>query len=197
MILHKHHLVPKHAGGPDTPDNVVLVNVAMHAFLHELRYKEIGDKRDWLAAQGLRGIIGKEEIVLELSKLSRRFIGKRHSEETKQKISESLRSNEEFVRASAERLRILGSTSKHKRDPGPATIAASGPNKRQYMRQHWTKEAWDEVSEKFLSRTSFHWGKMAIARKYNISAKTIDNMIALISQGIDWDTATQWNGGDS
>ena len=32
---HKHHLIPRHAGGSDDPSNLLKCNVAMPAFLHQ------------------------------------------------------------------------------------------------------------------------------------------------------------------
>ena len=60
---HAHHLVPKHAGGTDDPSNLVRVNVAMHAFLHRLRYKETGDKWDKIAYEALEGQITYAEAT--------------------------------------------------------------------------------------------------------------------------------------
>jgi hypothetical protein len=52
---HLHHIVPKHAGGKDSLENLVRVNKAMHAFLHRLRYHETGDYFDLCAANLLSG----------------------------------------------------------------------------------------------------------------------------------------------
>ena len=54
ITWHRHHIVPKHAGGTDDPSNLLKCNVAMHAFMHEQRYRELGDKYDKYAAQMLR-----------------------------------------------------------------------------------------------------------------------------------------------
>lgn len=66
LILHSHHIVPKHVGGTDDPSNLIKVNIAMHAFLHELLYQEHGRLEDKLAADGLRGLIPKQQIVQEI-----------------------------------------------------------------------------------------------------------------------------------
>ena len=50
IVWHKHHIVPKHAGGTDEPSNLLKCNIAMHAFMHEQRYKELGDEYDKIAA---------------------------------------------------------------------------------------------------------------------------------------------------
>ena len=55
IVWHKHHIIPKFDGGTDAPDNLVKVNKAMHAFLHEQRYRELGHQEDRWAAQMLRG----------------------------------------------------------------------------------------------------------------------------------------------
>jgi len=72
-----------------------------------------------------------------------------------------------------------------------------GLNKQQRTRQYRTKKVWYVVLNKFLSRTSFCWGKTAVAKEFNVSLKTIDNMVNLISQGVYCNTATQWKGGES
>ena len=100
MIFHKNHIIPKHAGGTNDSSNIIKVNVALHAFLHEQRWKDCGDKEDWIAYQGLRGLIGRDEIMKEWSTLAhknRKYTkgqdhpawGTRRSEEVKKQMSES------------------------------------------------------------------------------------------------------------
>lgn len=180
MIFHKHHLIPKYAGGGDGPDNLVSVNVAMHAFLHELRYLEHGDKRDFIAAQGLKGVAGKEEIWRYLSSLSRRFKGKRHSQETRRQISEPLAK----IWESRDKSQIanLGKTSKHKRNPvvgQKASTLTGHPHKR----KHWNEQMFEEVKVAYLTKTSYRWGKIKICEKYGVTAKTVDNMVKHINEG--------------
>ena len=78
-IYHNHHIVPKHAGGTDDPENIVRLTTAEHAEAHRLLYEEHGRFQDKLAWQGLSGRIGKEEIIKELQSQPR-------SEECKQKL---------------------------------------------------------------------------------------------------------------
>ena len=63
IIWHNHHIVPKHDGGTDDPSNILRCNLAMHAFMHEQRYRETGNEFDNIAAKGLRSQIGKDEII--------------------------------------------------------------------------------------------------------------------------------------
>lgn len=76
---HLHHLVPKHAGGTDDPSNLVKVNVAMHVFLHWLRYKEIGDKWDKIAYEALEGQITSVEATAQARQEFRRLNPDHHA----------------------------------------------------------------------------------------------------------------------
>jgi hypothetical protein len=61
ISFHKHRILPGHMGGTYDASNVIRVNVAMHAFLHQqlwLNHGHEADKRAWLF---LTNMIGKEE----------------------------------------------------------------------------------------------------------------------------------------
>jgi len=64
--MHKHHIIPRHAGGTDDPANLVLLTVDEHAEAHLKLYEEHGRWQDKLAWKGLSGQIGKEGIIKEL-----------------------------------------------------------------------------------------------------------------------------------
>ena len=55
--FHKHHIKPKHAGGSDAPENLVLLHPIDHAIAHLVRYKMFGDVRDRWACNWLQKII--------------------------------------------------------------------------------------------------------------------------------------------
>ena len=59
---HKHHIIPRHAGGTDDPSNLIKVNVAMHAFLHKQLWEDNGFIEDKLAWLGLSGQKSFREI---------------------------------------------------------------------------------------------------------------------------------------
>lgn len=61
-MKHKHHIIPKHEGGTDDPENIVYLSVQEHAEAHRKLYEKNGKIEDYLAWKGLSGIIGKEEI---------------------------------------------------------------------------------------------------------------------------------------
>tara|TARA_B110000285_G_C14556602_1_gene351653 strand:- start:46 stop:462 length:417 start_codon:yes stop_codon:yes gene_type:complete len=83
-IYHNHHIIPKHAGGTDAPDNIVRLTVAEHTEAHRLLYEKYGRWQDKLAWRAIAGHIGKEEIINERNRQSK--LGKKASPETIEKI---------------------------------------------------------------------------------------------------------------
>lgn len=69
-MKHKHHIIPKHAGGTDDPSNLIELTVEEHAEAHRLLWEQYGKKEDELAWKGLAGLIGKEELLHELFVMS-------------------------------------------------------------------------------------------------------------------------------
>lgn len=61
-----HHIIPKHMGGTDDESNLVELTVEEHAEAHRKLYEEHGLIEDYLAWQGLAGLMSKEQIVLEM-----------------------------------------------------------------------------------------------------------------------------------
>jgi rubrerythrin len=74
-------------GGTDTPDNLIRVNVALHAFLHKLLYEEYGHWQDEVAWKCLSGQILSANVSREIRQryMTNRFI----SEESRSRMSES------------------------------------------------------------------------------------------------------------
>ena len=64
--LHKHHIVPKHMGGTDEPENLIELTVEEHAEAHRKLFAEYGHWQDYVAWQGLAGLITKEELVKQV-----------------------------------------------------------------------------------------------------------------------------------
>jgi hypothetical protein len=62
-MSHKHHIIPKHAGGTDDPSNLVELSVDDHAEAHRKLYEEYGRWQDYVAWQGLAKLSPKEELV--------------------------------------------------------------------------------------------------------------------------------------
>lgn len=76
MIKHKHHIIPKHAGGSDDKSNIVELTIEEHALAHKSLYEKYGKKEDWIAWQGLSKMIDKQEIIKEAIKLGSSKAGK-------------------------------------------------------------------------------------------------------------------------
>ena len=65
-MLHRHHIVPRHAGGTDAEDNIAFLSIEDHAEAHRVLFEKYGRHEDELAWKGLAGLLSKEEIVREL-----------------------------------------------------------------------------------------------------------------------------------
>ena len=78
ITWHKHHIVPKHAGGTDDPSNLLKCNIAMHAFMHEQLYKTHGRWQDKFASDMLKNGKGWCD-----------WTGRTHKESTIDKMRES------------------------------------------------------------------------------------------------------------
>jgi hypothetical protein len=70
-MIHKHHILPRHAGGGNEPSNIVKLSIEEHAEAHRELYekhKRTEDKIAWLA---LSGQLTKQECVIAGLKLGR------------------------------------------------------------------------------------------------------------------------------
>jgi len=91
ITYHNHHIIPKHAGGTDAPENIARLTTEEHAEAHRLLYEQYGRWQDKMAWHGLVGFRGKEEIIKEIQiQNGKNSKGREHSEETKKQISESV-----------------------------------------------------------------------------------------------------------
>jgi hypothetical protein len=68
-MKHKHHIIQKHAGGTNDPENLIELTVEEHALAHKALYEKYGRWQDYLAWMGLSGMIGKEQIIQEKNRM--------------------------------------------------------------------------------------------------------------------------------
>lgn len=122
--MHKHHIIPRHMGGTDDPDNLIEVTVEQHAELHRRLWKAFDKWEDKIAWQMLSGQIGKEEAIKESQRLAnlgnKHFANKTHSPKVrasisaKQKVSmlgnKNALGKHQFSKDSLDRCRKTGST---------------------------------------------------------------------------------------
>jgi len=114
-MTHRHHIIPKHMGGSDIPQNIVELSVREHADAHLWLWEEHGHWQDLIAWKCLSGQITNAEAIrlagirantgrvaankgIPMSEEQRRKIsaarkGQKHSTETKQKIAAALKGN--------------------------------------------------------------------------------------------------------
>jgi len=91
-IYHRHHIIPRHAGGTDDPSNIVKLTIEEHAEAHRLLYEEHGRWQDRIAWQCLAGLIGKDEMLLEMNReVGKKLRGRPKSKEHREKIGASRR----------------------------------------------------------------------------------------------------------
>ena len=72
-MKHKHHIIPKHAGGTDDPENLIELTVNEHAAEHRKLYDQYGKWQDLLAYKTLSGqISSNEEARIEAIRMSQK-----------------------------------------------------------------------------------------------------------------------------
>jgi hypothetical protein len=104
IYTHKHHIIPRHAGGSDDPSNIVELSIPEHAEAHRKLFEEHGRWQDEVAWLTLSGQIDCAEAIKQAQirahkdkpkseehkrKLSEKLKGRKLSEATKKKMSES------------------------------------------------------------------------------------------------------------
>jgi hypothetical protein len=89
-IYHKHHIIPRHAGGTDDPSNLIELTVEEHAEAHRKLFEEHGRWQDKLAWKTLSGQITFAEAARQARiESNKRRKGAVLSEEHKRKLSEA------------------------------------------------------------------------------------------------------------
>jgi len=112
-MIHKHHIVPRHAGGTDDASNIIELTIEEHAQAHKELYDKHGHEYDQIAYRMLSGQIPVAEATRQAQSFANRGenktpnqrkasnrnlkkaiesnIGRKHSEESNLKKSKSNR----------------------------------------------------------------------------------------------------------
>ena len=92
IYTHKHHIIPKHAGGTDDPSNIIELTIEEHALAHKKLFFIYGRWQDEIAYLTLSGQIGKEEAKIRaIREGAKKRRGIPRSEESKRKQSGTLK----------------------------------------------------------------------------------------------------------
>ncbi len=104
IYIEKHHIIPRHAGGNNDPENIVVMLPEEHYMAHLLRYNAYKDRNDFLSIRFMiNGYVNKKELNDKISlKLKNKLVASFkqnitmfrkentwHTEEGIKKISES------------------------------------------------------------------------------------------------------------
>jgi hypothetical protein len=87
MKKHKHHIIPRHAGGTNDPTNIIELSIPEHAEAHRILYEKHGRWQDRVAWLSLSGIMKDEERIYEILKNSNPG-GYKHPLKVIEKLSE-------------------------------------------------------------------------------------------------------------
>jgi hypothetical protein len=146
-MKHRHHIVPRYMGGGDEPSNIIELTVEEHAEAHKKLWEKHGNIEDYCAWKGLSEQIGREEIFRLLMDPT----GRKHTEETKKKISES---NKGKVKHTDESKEMISSSRKGKK---------------------LSQEHKDKISAAMKNNKNMNGKKMSDETKKKLSAKMKGN----------------------
>lgn len=63
MMKHRHHKIPRHAGGTNDPSNIIVLSVEDHAEAHRKLFEQYGRWEDEVAWKGLSKMITSKEVT--------------------------------------------------------------------------------------------------------------------------------------
>ena len=146
MIKHKHHIIPKHAGGTNDSSNLIELTIEEHAEAHRLLYETYGRIEDKWAWLGLSGQIGKDEILKQIASSQK---GKNKPEGHGEKVS-AFRKNFKYSEESklkmslAKKGKIL--TNEHKKNISLSSIGKKQPESQK-------QKVAEKLSKKYILTT--------------------------------------------
>lgn len=122
MTKHTHHITPKHAGGSNDLSNLIELSIEEHAEAHKELYEIYGRWEDYLAWQGLSGMLTREELIRKVqSEAAKATLKKNGNPFSGIRTSHNFAINNKHQRMMTERSRTPEANAKRK-----ATMAANG-----------------------------------------------------------------------
>ena len=85
IYTHIHHIIPKHMGGSDDPDNLIELTVEEHAEAHKKLYEKYGNYKDKIAWLALSGQISSQEATRKIQ--SKTMKNRVYTEEIRKNMS--------------------------------------------------------------------------------------------------------------
>jgi hypothetical protein len=82
-----HHIIPKHMGGTNDPENLIELTVEEHAEAHRKLYEEHGHWQDHVAWKALSGQIASDDVRRLVTSLANK--NRVWTEESKEKLREA------------------------------------------------------------------------------------------------------------
>ena len=139
-ILHKHHIVPRHSGGTDDPDNIVELTIEDHMIAHLVRWKMYKHHGDYLAYVMLAGICKQPIKWIEGMETQR----KRMRENNPMSDPETAkRVNQQLPRRERTRQRMLKNNPMS--NPETAKRVNNHPNRKGHANKLWERKRSGEV----------------------------------------------------
>jgi len=184
MIKHKHHIIPRHAGGTDHSSNLIELTIEQHSEAHRILFEEYGRKEDKWAWLGLSGQIGKDEILRQIA-MAQKGVKKpkgfgekisafrktfKYSEESKKKMSDA-KKGKLLTSEQKEKLR-LSNIGKKQTDYQKQRVAETRQKK--YMLTNPNSESFEVLNlSKFCRENGFDQANMCMSRIKGWTCKKI------------------------
>ena len=151
-MKHKHHIIPKHMGGSDEPDNLIELTVEEHAQAHFKLWEKFGfieDKIAWDCLSG-RKLSEEDRIILSKSGFKKFLLDDKRVIEWKNKISTSLKGKVQSKETKLKRSESLKLAYKEGRKK--ITVPDADENRKRYYKNNMAQKLAEgrKNSEKWL-----------------------------------------------
>jgi len=148
-LFHKHHTIPRHAGGTNHQSNIEYITVEEHALAHKKLFEQHGRWQDELAWKALSGQITEQEIIrTKQSHFGEKngMFGKKHTKDSIEKMRD---------------VALIGGFGKGKRTKEICDK----------LKDIWTKEKRTERSQKYSGSNNPMFGKKRTKEEKELISK--------------------------